>query len=80
MEPLLVEPPLLWRKKRSTSAPASESPLQRRQPLMKSADVTTMVAAAIVVVGIAGRCLLLGKEQLAKPFPPKLWSVSPSSP
>ena len=47
---------------------------------MKNADVTTMVAAAIVVVGIAaGRFLLLGKEQLAKPFPPSLWSVPPSS-
>ena len=77
VEPLLVEPALLWSKKRSTSAPASE--LQRHQPQMKSADVTTMVAAAIVVVGIAGRCLLLGKEQLAKPFPPSLWSVIATS-
>ena len=80
MDLLLVEPQPIWRKKKSTLAPASESPLQRHQPQMKSTDVTIMVGVTIVVVGIAaGRFLLLGKEQLAKPFPTSLWSVPRSS-
>ena len=66
----------------NTSAPASVGlPLKRHNLLQtKSTIAVVMVAAAVVVVGIAaGRFLLLGKQQLAKPFPPSLWSVPPSS-
>ena len=81
VEPLLVELPQTWRrKKRSTSAPVTGSPLRRRHQPLKSADVTTMVAVVVIVGIAAGGFLLLGKEQLAKPLPPSLWSVPPSSP
>ena len=66
----------------NTSAPASVGlPLKRHNLLQtKSTIAVVMVAAAVVVVGIAaGRFLLLRQEQLAKPFPPNLWSVPHSS-
>ena len=72
-----MEPQPIWRKKRKTSAPASESPLQRHQPQMKSADVTTMVAVAIVVVGIAAGRFPVGKGAAGE-SPPLQSVVSPS--
>ena len=81
VEPLLVVLSQIWRKRKLTSAPASVGlPLKRHNLQTKRTSIVVMVAGAVVVVGTAaGVFLLLGKEQLAKPFPPSLWSIPPSS-
>ena len=79
VEPLPVVPLLPWTKRRNTSAPASVSLPLKRHLQKKSASVVAMVPAVVVVGIAAGRSLLLGKEQLAKPFPLNLWPVPPSS-